>query len=152
MWQLSLAENRGLGTHVSFVRSVKMDSWTEAQITKMKQGGNQRCKDFLEKHGVDVSGSIKEKYDNPAAQLYQLVLKARVAGEPEPTELPPPRVKTSFPNRKMAGFGSSPPPKKNESTPFGRRLAAAGALTGAALVAWSMIRNRQNSPEDTHRT
>ena len=128
----------GLGTHVSFVRSVKMDSWTEAQVQRMKHGGNQRCKEFLVKHGVDVSSSIKDKYDTPATQLYQRVIKARVAGEPEPTELPSPTrcpsqsggnntFNTSL-NRPMTGFGSSPPPPPPSNTLKVReRMAAAGA-------------------------
>ena len=135
--------HRGLGTHVSFVRSVKMDSWTKQQVDKMKHGGNQRCKDYLSKHGIDMSTttSPKEKYDTPAAQLYQQVIKARVEGLPEPTELPKPKPKSFSTNQKMAGFGSPPPP---ESKPdLKKRLAVAGALTGAAVVAWSMLRNRQ---------
>ena len=55
----------------------------------MKLGGNIQCLEFLYKHGIDViHGSIREKYETPAAQLYQQVLRARVDGLPEPTQLP----------------------------------------------------------------
>merc|ERR1719464_546783 len=84
-------QHRSLGTHVSFVRSVKMDSWTDDQIKKMKlSGGNDSCNRFLSKYGIDTENlSIREKYDSPQGQLYQQVLKARMEGKPEPTELPP---------------------------------------------------------------
>ena len=69
-----LALFSGMGTHISFVRSVTMDSWTDAQIAKMKKGGNQACKDFLKKHGIDFENcTVQERYDSPAAMLYQEV-------------------------------------------------------------------------------
>ena len=89
-------KHRGLGTHISFVRSVKMDSWTEAQIASMTaSGGNDKCKEFLSKHGgFDMSmlsekHTIREKYESRAAELWRRVIKARVDGTKEPTELPP---------------------------------------------------------------
>jgi len=85
-------QHRGLGSHVSFVRSVKMDAWSTSQLQLMKQsGGNTACKAFLERHGIDMtynSSSIKDKYDSPPSHLFQQVIKARVEGTPEPTELP----------------------------------------------------------------
>ncbi|CAM9630977.1 unnamed protein product, partial [Heterosigma akashiwo] len=33
-------QHRGLGVHLSFVRSVTMDSWTDKQIDMMRAGGN----------------------------------------------------------------------------------------------------------------
>merc|ERR1719491_579979 len=86
-------QHRSLGTHVSFVRSIKMDSWAEKQLASMRAGGgNHACRDFLrDKGGIDTCvQSIKEKYDSPAGHLYQQVIKARVEGRPEPTELPEP--------------------------------------------------------------
>ena len=35
--------HRSLGVHVSFVRSVSMDSWSEKQIKQMRMGGNDKC-------------------------------------------------------------------------------------------------------------
>lgn len=88
--------HRGLGTHISFVRSVQMDSWSDAQIAAMKAGGgNDAVKEFLatkSDNSIDMSvlGSttIRQKYDSPAAELWRQVVKARVNGEEEPTELP----------------------------------------------------------------
>jgi len=65
-----------------------MDSWTDAQLALMKAGGNDKLNQFLQKHGVASRTPVREKYNSPAAQLYKQVLKARVEGKPEPTELP----------------------------------------------------------------
>lgn len=96
-----------LGVHISFVRSIAMDSWPDKQLQLMKNGGNQTCNDYLQKHGIGPRTPIKQKYESPAAQLYKEVLKARVEGRPEPTELPKPAVKKSPASGGMAGIGSS---------------------------------------------
>lgn len=54
----------------------------------MKAGGNAKCATFLTQKGVPANTPIKQKYESPAAQLYKEVLRARVEGRPEPTELP----------------------------------------------------------------
>jgi len=85
--------HRSLGVHISFVRSIAMDSWTEPQLALMKAGGNNKCNEYLEKHGIGPRTPIKQKYESPVAQLYKQVLKARAEGRPEPTELPKPAPK-----------------------------------------------------------
>lgn len=143
------ATTRGLGTHVSFVRSVTLDSWTEKQIQQMKLGGNDQCKKFLMQHGIDMSTPgihPKFKYDTTAAELYRQVLLARVEGRPEPTEIPrvsqsPPGLATTGPAVKVVvdpsrlmGFGSSPPPERKHKV---HRVAIATtvAVVGVAAVA-----------------
>lgn len=80
---------RSLGVHISFVRSIAMDSWTDQQLAIMKTGGNDKLHEFLKaKGGIQPRTPIKQKYESEAAQLYKLVLKARVEGKPEPTQLP----------------------------------------------------------------
>lgn len=103
---------RSLGVHISFVRSIAMDSWTETQLAIMKGGGNDKCNQYLKSKGIDPRTPIKQKYESDAAQLYKEVLKARVEGRPEPTSLPPKVQKpASAPpsvNRSM-GMGSGDP-------------------------------------------
>ena len=41
-------KHRGLGVHLSFVRSVTMDKWKDIEIEKMKAGGNGKAQRFLE--------------------------------------------------------------------------------------------------------
>lgn len=80
--------HRALGVHISFVRSVSMDSWTEKQIEKMRLGGNQKCIEFLKQYGVPKTMPIPQKYNTPAAQLYRDRIDAAANGLPLPTELP----------------------------------------------------------------
>ena len=103
---------RSLGTHVSFVRSIKMDSWSDNQVQSMILGGNHNLTEFLESKGIRESGTIREKYDNDVAQLYKLQLRARVDQEPIPEKLPlpPKRIPVQSVENKYQGFGSSPPP------------------------------------------
>lgn len=72
----------------------------------MKQGGNQACNDYLQKFGIAPRTPIKEKYESPTAQLYKEILKARVEGRPEPTELPKPVVRQSAASSAVTSMGS----------------------------------------------
>ena len=81
-----------------------MDSWTDKQLALMKEGGNDKCNAYLKKNGIDARTPIKQKYESPAAQLYKEVLKARVEGRPEPTELPKPAPRSAS---SFASTGSS---------------------------------------------
>ena len=113
-----------------------MDSWSDVQIQKMRKGGNQQCKDFLTKHGIDLSSTTREKYDTPAAFLYQEVLKARVAGTPEPTKLPQINRKPAE-KRSMQGFGSSPPPQEDHKK---RNVLIGTAVSVGTVVIMAMLR------------
>ena len=136
---------RGLGTHVSFVRSVALDSWTEKQIQQMRAGGNTRCIEFLKKQGINMSTEtpIREKYDTAAAELYRQVLLARVEGRPEPTEITAttaasnsqparPTAPVVDPSR-LIGFGSTPLPEPEPE------VNAIGIATGATIVVGTAI-------------
>ena len=76
-----------------------MDSWTEQQLQIMKGGGNEACNNYLQSKSngtITARTPIKQKYDNHHAQLYKEILKARIAGLPEPTTLPPPKVRPQY--------------------------------------------------------
>lgn len=72
---------RSLGVHISFVRSIAMDSWTPPQLQLMKLGGNQKCQSYLSSKGILPSTPIKQKYESDVAQLYKEILKARAEGK-----------------------------------------------------------------------
>ncbi|VDN53443.1 unnamed protein product [Dracunculus medinensis] len=62
--------HRGLGVHVSFVRSVTMDKWKENELNKMKVGGNKVAKQFFESQpDYRPDWSLQEKYNSRAAAL-----------------------------------------------------------------------------------
>ncbi|KXZ53030.1 hypothetical protein GPECTOR_8g397 [Gonium pectorale] len=61
--------HRGLGVHISFVRSVTMDSWSADQLKKMQCGGNGKVNAFLKQYGVEKHTDIKDKYNSRAAEV-----------------------------------------------------------------------------------
>lgn len=63
-------KHRGLGVHLSFVRSTTMDKWKDIEVEKMKAGGNKPAQDFFECHNdFDENWSLKEKYNSKTAAL-----------------------------------------------------------------------------------
>jgi hypothetical protein len=75
-------KHRGLGVHISFVRSVTMDSWTEAQLRKMEAGGNDRLNAFLTARGVPKETPHVAKYNSNAAAAYRDRIAALAEGKP----------------------------------------------------------------------
>lgn len=65
-------KHRGLGVHLSFVRSVSMDKWKDVELEKMKVGGNRNAREFFENQpDWDESMSISQRYNTKAAALYR---------------------------------------------------------------------------------
>ncbi|XP_034539255.1 ADP-ribosylation factor GTPase-activating protein 1 isoform X3 [Notolabrus celidotus] len=65
-------KHRGLGVHLSFVRSVSMDKWKDIELEKMKVGGNGIFRQFLElQDDYDPSWNLQEKYNSKAAALFR---------------------------------------------------------------------------------
>ncbi|EEF34663.1 ADP-ribosylation factor GTPase-activating protein AGD7 [Ricinus communis] len=75
-------KHRGLGVHISFVRSVTMDSWSEIQIKKMEAGGNEKLNAFLSQYGVPKETDIVAKYNTNAASVYRDRIQALAEGRP----------------------------------------------------------------------
>lgn len=64
--------HRGLGVHLSFVRSVTMDKWKDSELNKMKAGGNQKFREFLEEQpDYEMNWTIQQKYNSRAAALFR---------------------------------------------------------------------------------
>ena len=65
--------HRSLGTHITFVQSLKLDKWTDENIAKMKVGGNDRFSKFLKQRGVTTQ-NIPEKYNSMVARQYARII------------------------------------------------------------------------------
>eukprot|EP00899_Mesostigma_viride_P023851 jgi/Mesvir1/4650/Mv03465-RA.1 len=74
--------HRGLGVHISFVRSVTMDSWAPLQLKKMQAGGNDEMNAFFAKYGIPKETPIKEKYNCKVAEAYRERIVALAEGRP----------------------------------------------------------------------
>ena len=59
-------------TPVILCRSVTMDKWKELELNKMKSGGNNKAKEFLEgQSDWKAGGNISANYNSKAAALYR---------------------------------------------------------------------------------
>ncbi|KAK8388881.1 hypothetical protein O3P69_020673 [Scylla paramamosain] len=76
-------KHRGLGVHLSFVRSITMDKWKDNELEKMKVGGNRRAKEFLKSQpDYDHYAPLQQKYNTKAAALYRDKISAMAQGKP----------------------------------------------------------------------
>jgi len=75
-------KHRGLGVHLSFVRSVSMDKWKDIELEKMKVGGNRNCKLFFESQpDYNPNWSLQQKYNSKAAALYRDKIATEATGK-----------------------------------------------------------------------
>ena len=106
--------HRGLGVHLSFVRSVAMDSWKDREITAMRLGGNSKLIAHFKKFGVDKE-PIALKYNTAAAAMYREIILALRENRPPPTSIKPfeeeleaDRVRAAEKASATGGGGSQP--------------------------------------------
>mmetsp|Transcript_14390 Transcript_14390/g.25775 ORF Transcript_14390/g.25775 Transcript_14390/m.25775 type:complete len:441 (+) Transcript_14390:192-1514(+) len=137
--------HRGLGVHISFVRSITMDSWSDKQIKTMRLGGNQNLLEWFASKGVSPSASIKEKYHTPAAELYRLRLTALRDGKTLPSELPASTTSRAAPKAAPAGetFEERELRLRAEAQARLREKFGTGGLKGSAV-------SSQPLPADMH--
>ncbi|XP_044588213.1 ADP-ribosylation factor GTPase-activating protein 1-like isoform X1 [Cotesia glomerata] len=75
-------KHRGLGVHLSFVRSISMDKWKDVELEKMKVGGNRKAREFFESQpDWDDSMPINKKYNTKASALYRDKIATLARGE-----------------------------------------------------------------------
>ncbi|OAX77016.1 hypothetical protein ACJ72_08690, partial [Emergomyces africanus] len=79
--------HRGLGVHISFVRSITMDAFKLAEIQRMEHGGNEAWKLFFDEHTINVAegrtfedSTIKERYEGDVGEEWKARLTAKVEG------------------------------------------------------------------------
>ncbi|WVW86825.1 hypothetical protein I302_108880 [Kwoniella bestiolae CBS 10118] len=101
--------HRGFGVHISFVRSITMDKWSDDQLKKMKLGGNEAFKSFIENYGPDGGYTkgmgMQEKYNSWAASQYREKLAAACSDPPaswSPSAPPPASAAPSRPSSAQA--------------------------------------------------
>lgn len=75
-------KHRGLGVHISFVRSVTMDSWSEIQLKKMELGGNESFNKFMNRYDISKNTDIVTKYNHKGASIYRDKIQNLAEGKP----------------------------------------------------------------------
>lgn len=85
--------HRGLGVHISFVRSITMDQFKPEELIRMEKGGNELFDEYMGSHGIDLKLPQKFKYDNPFANDYKqkltCIVEKREFEEPEHPDFDP---------------------------------------------------------------
>ncbi|KAI0677332.1 ArfGap-domain-containing protein [Trametes maxima] len=122
--------HRGFGVHVSFVRSVSMDTWQEEQIKRMQLGGNALFREFMKTYDPQTGGykedlNSYDTYHSWAATQYREKLDAALAGRPWSPSAPPERV--GSPN------SMSPPGRPSSAQGLRKSRASARSNTGRSL-------------------
>lgn len=74
-------KHRGLGVHLSFVRSITMDQFKPEEMRAMELGGNARARNYFEEHGLHKGIALQAKYSSTIAEDYREMLLAEVRGE-----------------------------------------------------------------------
>ena len=118
-------QHRGLGVHISFVRSVGMDRWKDWEVKRMQAGGNAKFIAYAKQNGLH-GAEISSKYQSEAAAIYAAKLKAEATGEayqaPAPANRPKPKMKTASSSGVMGMGGVS-----THSKPGGGRQSSVGS-------------------------
>ncbi|XP_056292557.1 ADP-ribosylation factor GTPase-activating protein 1 isoform X3 [Pseudoliparis swirei] len=114
-------KHRGLGVHLSFVRSVTMDKWKDIELEKMKAGGNGVFRIFLElQDDYDPTWTLQEKYNSKAAALFRDKVVTLAEGKEWSIETSParnwtsPQPKTSLSSSHRSGGPGQSSAKPND--------------------------------------
>ncbi|CAA9963219.1 ADP-ribosylation factor GTPase-activating protein [Pyrenophora teres f. maculata] len=77
--------HRGLGVHISFIRSITMDAFKGSELVRMAAGGNKPYQDFFNSHESNTkegrtfeASSIQERYDSEAGDEWKERLSCKV--------------------------------------------------------------------------
>lgn len=77
--------HRGLGVHISFIRSITMDAFKGAELLRMAAGGNKPYQDFFNTHASNTkdsrtfeASSIQERYDSEAGDEWKERLSCKI--------------------------------------------------------------------------
>lgn len=101
-------QHRSLGVHLSFVRSVAMDSWTQKQIVAMERsGGNANLVDFFAARGINKSMKIATKYNTKQAAYYKDRLSQDLGGKVSPLPDPGSYEQAAVDKRAVAAGNTS---------------------------------------------
>ncbi|KAM5348305.1 hypothetical protein ACJ41O_008129 [Fusarium nematophilum] len=114
--------HRGLGVHISFVRSISMDAFKSSEIERMRLGGNEGWRTFFEEHeqtkmmGITwEDATIAERYSGEVGEEWKERLSCKVEGreyvpgakKPVPASAPAPAKPASRTSTPMSGTAAA---------------------------------------------
>ncbi|KAK0206839.1 ArfGap-domain-containing protein [Desarmillaria ectypa] len=107
--------HRGFGVHITFVRSLSMDTWQDDQVKRMQLGGNGPFREFMrayrpvEQGGYSDSLSVHDTYHCWAASQYRQKLDYDLLDKEWTSSLPPEPASPAL-RKSRRGASSSPVP------------------------------------------
>ncbi|GAA5987859.1 hypothetical protein JCM10908_007247 [Rhodotorula pacifica] len=111
--------HRGMGVHISRVRSVDLDTWTPEQIQHMERWGNRRANLYWEAHLKPGHMPPDHKIESFIRSKYELKRWAREGPIPEPEQLD--------------GGAEATPAAEHESAPASARVSSRKAAPTTSL-------------------
>lgn len=121
--------HRGLGVHISFIRSITMDAFKGSELARMAAGGNKPFQDFFNTHSSNTkdgrtfeASSIQERYDSEAGDEW----KERLSCKVEDREFDKSNLPKRVPKKDNA-FGAG------AGAPLSGRASAAGSRSQTPL-------------------
>ncbi|POR38933.1 ADP-ribosylation factor GTPase-activating protein GCS1 [Tolypocladium paradoxum] len=131
--------HRGLGVHISFVRSISMDAFKASEIERMRLGGNEGWRKFFEGHedtqmrGISwEDATIAERYSGEVGEEWKERLACKVEGreyvpgekKPAAVPSPSPAVKSLAAQKSTSRTGTplSGPTSRSQSPARGGKV------------------------------
>ncbi|KAF2085255.1 ArfGap-domain-containing protein [Saccharata proteae CBS 121410] len=147
--------HRGLGVHISFVRSITMDAFKPAELDRMKNGGNKPWQDFFDAHASNQlegrtfdDSTINERYDCEAGEEWKERLTAKVEGKeyvPGPKmERPKKKAEPAMGGTRMSGGGSAAGSRSQTPVSRTRTSDIPGRASSPSLGTASLSKKAQN--------
>ncbi|KAL7663394.1 Arf-GAP domain-containing protein [[Candida] zeylanoides] len=140
--------HRSMGTHISKVKSVDLDAWTDEQVESMLRWGNDKCNAYWEAKlpagyvpdASKIENFIRTKYD-----MKKWVASSRV---PDPATLAPAKPEPATTNLLDDDFGSfaSHRPQAPAPAPAAAAAAAPPPPRATALTSASDTKLQRGSP------
>lgn len=129
--------HRGLGVHVSFVRSITLDEWRPEQKEIMRVGGNARAKEFFTAQGI-ADFPCQKKYNTKAAAHYRSMIECLANKQPLPAPLPEGVGKEELPPPPSAPGTSTNQPFRSTTAPTVLPESAQDVVNGigTAVASW----------------
>ncbi|KAF2678136.1 ArfGap-domain-containing protein [Lentithecium fluviatile CBS 122367] len=104
--------HRGLGVHISFIRSITMDAFKGAELARMAAGGNKPFQEFFDSHASNAkdgrkfeTSTIQERYDSEAGDEW----KERLSCKVENREFDRSNLPKRMPKKETAALGTGAP-------------------------------------------
>lgn len=140
--------HRGLGVHISFVRSISMDAFKPSEIERMRLGGNEGWRRFFNEHadtrmrGINWDdATIAERYSGEVGDEWKERLTCKVEGRPYEPGAARPSVSRTGSSTTTTTTTTAPAARSTPrsgtprtGTPLGRTISRGGSPTGRAAT------------------